>query len=259
MINPNITIGHWTHGSGPTKVIVLPGWIGDSHTFQPVMSGVDETAFTVAFVDYRGYGLSRELCGPYNIDTIANDVLQLAKHLKWDAFHLVGHSMGGKVALKITTLAPTKISRILAITPVWAGRAPFDDQTKAVFRGAASDHSLREAIVRNTVSDQISTAWSRTLIRQSGITNLEAAFADYFESWAFDDFADAAARLRTPVKVLIGAQDRGVTEEATRSTWLQALPHAELMVMNGVGHYPMMETPPLFAGEFERYLGGPVS
>src|SRR5579863_3578299 len=73
-----MTIGHVVYGRGPVHAVVIHGW----------------------FYDCRGYGASREMGGPFDMDTVAADALSLASHLQWERFSLVGHSMGGKAALR---------------------------------------------------------------------------------------------------------------------------------------------------------------
>ena len=255
----NTPIGYWQHGSGVSRVIVLHGWIGDSETFRPILPAVDADKLSLAFVDYRGYGLSRALPGPYNIETIAKDVIALADHLGWDRFGLVGHSMGGKAALRVAIEVPKRVSRILGLTPVWAGPAPFDETTTSFFRSASRDVSVRDAIARDTTGARLPHAWSHNLALNSQDTSLQSAFASYFESWAFDDFSALAAALTHPIKVVGGAHDHGITEEVIRSTWLEAIDNVELEIIEGAGHYPMLETPPLCAGIIERFFGETIS
>ena len=44
----------------------------------------------------RGYGLSKEMEGPFDIATVAEDAADLVDHLNWDTFAVIGHSMGGR-------------------------------------------------------------------------------------------------------------------------------------------------------------------
>jgi pimeloyl-ACP methyl ester carboxylesterase len=88
-------IGHELIGRGPTRVVVLHGWLGDHAIWAPTYPFLDRDAFTYAFVDYRGYGASRALAGAHTMQEIAADAIALADHLGWRDFAAVGHSMGG--------------------------------------------------------------------------------------------------------------------------------------------------------------------
>jgi pimeloyl-ACP methyl ester carboxylesterase len=248
------TVGYVVHGHGPIRVLALHGWLGDSSSFEPLLPAIDERRFTLACIDYRGYGSSRSSPGPFDINTIAQDAATVADGLQWDSYSVVGHSMGGKAALRLALNVPQRVRSILAITPVWAGKVPFDEPTLAVFRGAAAELSLREAIISNTTGGRLPPAWSRHIARDSAATALPEAFAAYFDSWALDDFADAAATLQIRTTVVVGAHDRSITRDVVMQTWLARLPNASLTVLAEAGHYPMLECPPALGSVFEAAL-----
>ena len=247
-------IGHFVHGHGPVRVLVLHGWFGDWRVFEGMLPALDPERFTFAFMDYRGYGASVKLGGPYDLSTIVDDALGLADHLGWDRFSLVGHSMGGKAALKVATLAPHRVERILGLTPVWAGKPPFDEETLGFFRSAADDPAVRAAIIHATTGERLPRAWSGALADRSLASSRKDAFGRYFEAWAMEDFAAEIGGLSHEILVVVGACDSGVTEEATRTTWGAMLPRVAIEVLEAVGHYPMLEAPPRLARVFEEFL-----
>ena len=251
-------VGHFIHGDGPVRAIVLHGWLGDWSVFAPMLPALDPTVFSLAFMDCRGYGASKAAPGPYDMATVAADAERLADELKWSQFAVVGHSMGGKAALQLAVNASERVTRILALNPVWAGPAPFDTDTLAFFRGAAGDIALRVAILDNTTGGRLPKAWSAGLASKSVQTSTCEAFAAYFESWALGDFAQQARNLSHETLVVVGGQDTGVTEADVRASWLAELPNARLHVLPESGHYPMLEAPPLLAALFERFLASEV-
>lgn len=248
------TVGHVVHGHGPVRLLALHGWLGDSSSFLPLLPALDESRFTLACIDYRGYGSSRSMPGPFDINTIAQDAAALADRLQWDSYSVVGHSMGAKAALRLALNVPRRVRSILAITPVWAAKVPFDAPTLAVFRGAVADLTLREAIISNTTGARLPTAWSRHIAQDSAATATPEAFASYFESWALDDFANDAATLQIRTEVVVGAHDRSITREVVAQTWLAQLANVSLRVLPESGHYPMLECPPALGAVFEAAL-----
>jgi pimeloyl-ACP methyl ester carboxylesterase len=251
-----MTIGHIVHGRGPVRAVVLHGWFYDWRVFEPMLPALDPAVFSLAFMDYRGYGSSRTMTGAFDIDTIAADALELVSHLGWDRFALVGHSMGGKAALRLAANAPHRVTRILALTPVWAGAAPFDTQTLNLFRGAVGDVKLRAAILRQSTGGRLPVAWSRWLAEKSAESSTREAFGAYLESWALGDFADQIHGLPHETLVAVGAEDAGITVDAIKTTWMAGLPNARLQVLAECGHYPMLEQPLALAMIFERFLKG---
>ena len=175
-------IGHVVYGRGPVRAVVVHGWFYDWRVFEPMLPALDPEVFSLAFMDCRGYGASRMMSGPFDIDTMATDALSLASHLQWERFALVGHSMGGKAALRAAAFEPHRVTRILALTPVWAGMAPFDAQTLGLFRGAVRDLELRGAILHNERGGQVPAAWSSWMAQKSAEASTIDAFGSYLES-----------------------------------------------------------------------------
>lgn len=246
-------IGHFIHGHGPERALVLHGWFGDWRVFEPMLPALDESRFTFAFMDYRGYGLSKTLGGPFDIPTIASDAAALADYLQWETFNVVGHSMGGKAALRLAADHPRRVRRILAITPVWAGSVPFDQATLAMFRNAVHDVSLREAIIAGSAGGREPAVWAKNIADRSLQVSLPEAFGGYLESWATSDFASEVERLPIATRVVVGAHDNSITREVVAATWLN-LPNVSLDVLPEAGHYPMLQTPTALASVFESFL-----
>ena len=250
---------YWLHGKGPTRVIVLHGWFVGSRVFEPMLAALDPERFSLAFIDYRGYGAALEADGPYDIETIAHDVASIADQLGWSRFAVVGHSMGGKAALRVAVDMGSRVTRILALTPVFAEPAPFGREQVALFRSAARNLAARATILNHSTGGLLPANWSNWMAAKSFETSREPAFAAYFESWAFSDFSKEVAGLPQEVLAVAGEHDAGVTEAAVKASWIAKLPNARLRRMGGSGHYPMLETPLALAAVFEEFLHPPGS
>ena len=244
----------YQYGNGPVRAILIHGWFGDAHDFDAMFNAIDPAVFSFACVEFRGYGNRKGEQGPYDIATIAADAVALADRLGWERFNIVGHSMGGKAALKVAADVPDRVEKLCGISPVWAGRSPFDDARLALFRAAKDALPARQGIIANTTGGRLPPVWCRRVAEHSMTISDRAAFAAYFESWALDDFASAAAGLAVSTLAIIGAHDPGVSEQATRATWLAHLPNASMAVLPDAGHYAANECPLILAAHLAAFL-----
>jgi pimeloyl-ACP methyl ester carboxylesterase len=229
------------YGDGPQHVVALHGWFTDHTIYRSILPALDPERFAIAMMDQRGYGQSHPSDGPFDIATVAQDAAILADELGWSRYAVVGHSMGGKAALKLAIDRPQAIETVIAVTPVWAGPAPFDEETREVFRAAAGSAAARRGIIAHSTAGLCSDAWYDDYVAQSFAVSDRYAFGAYFESWSSDDFAEAAARIDVPVEVVVGEHDLAISKEAVEPTWLAHLKHSRLHVLAGVGHYPMSQ------------------
>ncbi|MEF1291287.1 alpha/beta fold hydrolase, partial [Vibrio sp. M260118] len=68
----------------------------------------------VLSIDLRNHGLSFQ-SHQHNYALMAQDVYQLLQHLNLNRYTVVGHSMGGKVAMKLAELAPDQVDKLLVL------------------------------------------------------------------------------------------------------------------------------------------------
>lgn len=247
-------IGHTLVGQGKEPVIVMPGWFADHTVFAPMLPYLDGERFTYGFVDYRGYGQSRDIKGDYSMAELAADAIALADHYGWKRFHAIGHSMGGKAIERLILDAGDRVKSGIALTPVPAAMPPMVGAEKALFEGAVDNDGKRRAIIDYSSGKRLSGAWLDWMVRRSHETTTREAFAAYLKAWSTDGFAEAIEGDRTPLLVAIGEHDLALTAAVMRQTYLAWHKAAELAVLPNAGHYPMQETPVYLATVIERFL-----
>jgi hypothetical protein len=94
----NGTSLHYVRGGTGSAVILVHGFPEDWYEYHRVMPLLAKQ-FTVVAVDLRGIGGSAETAGGYDAANMAEDVHQLAEHLHLEHVYVVGHDIGGMVAL----------------------------------------------------------------------------------------------------------------------------------------------------------------
>ena len=137
-----------------------------------MLAAIDPKRWSIVLPDMRGYGGSAAISGPFNMATVASDVLEIADYLGWERFSLIGHSMGGKVSLRTAVDAPTRIDRIVAVSPTWAGAVPFKAEQLAYFRSSVERIEARAAIIAQTTGNRLPQFWrqqGRELRRQIAV------------------------------------------------------------------------------------------
>lgn len=249
-------VEHLRYGHGPIQAIFIHGWFGDVHDFDAMFAAVDPDRFSVACVEFRGYGAAKDSDGPFTIDTIADDAVALADQLEWRRFALVGRSMGAKAALRVAGKVPERVDMLCGIAPVWAGRFPFDEGRLAMLRGARETTAVRQGMIHGTTGGRFPTFWSQSLAGRSAEISSPQAIGDYFDSWALDDFSAKVDGLRTETLVIVGAHDPGLSKAAMQATWLARLPRARMIVMPDAGHYPIAEALIALAAHVTTFLAG---
>lgn len=99
-------------GEGPA-LIVLHGVFGSGDNWLTVTRQMAEH-FTVFLVDQRNHGRSFH-SEAFSYPILCQDVVDFANQQGLESFHLIGHSMGGKVAMNLAVLHPERIRKMVVV------------------------------------------------------------------------------------------------------------------------------------------------
>ncbi|MEL6619496.1 MAG: alpha/beta fold hydrolase [Pseudomonadota bacterium] len=114
----DVTLNFEVAGNGP-PLLLIAGFMSDNASWTPLVPLLQH-AFTCIAVDNRTTGRTTPWDAPVSIPLMAGDALALMDHLGHERFHVVGHSMGGIVALHMAKTAATRIAsaHVAASAPV---------------------------------------------------------------------------------------------------------------------------------------------
>jgi len=106
----------------------------------------------VLTLDNRGIGESSLPEGPYPMERMANDAIEIANHLKWEVFDLVGVSMGGAIAQALTLNHPHRVRKlILGCTSCCLANNDSEGRTKIIPPGKKMTKEEAFAFIRSTM------------------------------------------------------------------------------------------------------------
>ncbi len=106
-----IKLHYVTAGSGD-PIVLLHGWPQTWHQWRRIIPAL-AARYTVVAPDLRGFGDSdKPACG-YDKRTVAEDVYQLARHLRLGPIHLVGHDLGMMVAYAYASAHPDEVRKLV--------------------------------------------------------------------------------------------------------------------------------------------------
>ena len=141
-------------GQGP-HVILIHGLFGSLENLNVIANALAEN-FTVTNLDLRNHGRSPH-SDIMDYPAMADDVLALMDHLSIDKAHLVGHSMGGKVAMQIAHINPSSVNKlvVLDMAPV-AYQSRHDDiisALKLVKSNAINDRKEADKLMNKLIPE----------------------------------------------------------------------------------------------------------
>lgn len=109
-LTDDISLHYEIDGTGP-PLLLIAGMVSDSASWQPLMPLL-ANHFTVIRPDNRTTGRTTPWDAPTSMSHYANDCAALLDHLSISRTHVLGHSMGGLIALQLATSHPSSIQTI---------------------------------------------------------------------------------------------------------------------------------------------------
>ena len=241
--------------SGPANgkpVVMLPGWGATIYMYRHALDILARRGLRVIAIDLRGFGLSDRphRPGAYSLDAYLGDLLDALDALGLSRPALVGQSMGGGLAMHFGLRFPERISKLVLINPTGLIPLRFLPIVRMLPPPVAAWADRRlvprqvvNLILRRLVYADASKVSERDVDEYWAPTQLPgyvAAARAALGEFDWKPVSNAlASSLAVPTMVLIGAQDRLVTNTERAARRLKG---AEVHVLPG-GHCVQEETP----------------
>lgn len=261
-------------GDGPA-VVFVHGLMSTRHTWEGQIDRLARSHRVIA-PDLFGHGDSAKPSGDYSLGAHAAMLRDLLDLLGLPSATLVGHSLGGGIAMQMAYLFPERVDRIVLVSSGGLGREVNPMLRAATLPGSELVLPLLASPWIKGVGDSILRLWSKT-----GLPAVSPSSAEGWESFA--TLSDPAARrafLATSRSVinsggqLVSARDR-LSNLASRqvmliwgardrvipvshlNTTLEILPNSRIAVLPRSGHFPHLDEPDRFAAELSGFLLSP--
>jgi pimeloyl-ACP methyl ester carboxylesterase len=259
-----------TMGSGP-DVLLLHGLGATKASFFDTAAALSRL-YRVHALDLPGFGSSsKPHTAAYNPGYFADTVVRAMDEMGIERAHLVGNSLGGRVAIEVGLRAPARVAGLGLLCPAVAfirrgyhplvrllrpelGVLPHRFGRETVARQFWSLFADRETIdpaMADIVVDEFQRIYGSTGARLAFLT---AARNVYLEKpFGHGGFYPRLARLRPPALFVWASHDRLIPAAFGRHV-AEWLPAAEQIVIDACGHAPQVERPEQVNGLLRRFL-----
>lgn len=259
-------------GSGPV-LLLIHGVTGNMHTWDEVLPWLADR-FTVVTPDLLGHGLSAKPRGDYSLGAFASGIRDLLGALGHFRATVVGHSLGGGIAMQMAYQFPERCERLVLVSSGGLG-----EEVSSVLRAATLPGSelVIPLIAHNSVIDAgravggwlgriglgVSPDRAEVARGYASLSDPEArrAFVQTLRAVIDHGGQRVSARDRLyltgsmPSMLLWGARDRIIPVDHAR--WAhEEMPGSRLEIFEGAGHFPHLSEPHRFARDLIDFVEG---
>ncbi len=218
------------------NLIFLHYFGGGPRSWEGVISHLDGDATQTP--DLREVGRLPE---GYSVERAATDVMQLIDKPD-EPFVLVGHSMGGKIAVAIAARQPKHLRGCVLIAPSPPTPEPMSDETRA---SMLENHGTRDAaqrIVSGAAGSELAPAVWQTAIA-ANLAYSDRDWNNWIEIGTREDISSVIPNIQTPMLVIAGERDHDMSADFLRRVIVEKIPNTQLQEISGAGHLMPQEKP----------------
>jgi 2-succinyl-6-hydroxy-2,4-cyclohexadiene-1-carboxylate synthase len=260
----DVRLNYFAMGEG-TPVTLLHGFTQSGRSWQEVIAAMP-AGWRWVVPDLRGHGLTRMApAAPCTMDACTADLMMLWDDLGIERTHLVGYSMGGRLALHIAARRPERILSLLTI----GAHAGLDEEARQGRR--MGDEALARRIEQEGLEPFVNYWSSLPLfaglerrgpsflaqVRAERMSNTVAGLAASLRGMGagvMEPVWNELTRVAVPCTFVAGQLDHGYVASARRLA--ASVPKGRVEVVLRAGHAVHQERPEAFARVLSAHLAG---
>jgi sigma-B regulation protein RsbQ len=248
-----LRIAYDVRGKGEPTLVFLHAWCSDRESWKHQLDAFAGDHRVVA-IDMGGHGQSGKDRKQWSVTGLAGDVEAVVKKVGLKRVILVGHSMGGPVSLEVAKRMPGTVVGVVGVDTLHNAEYKFpEDQSKKFLEGFETDFKGTMRLgMRGMFPEKVDPELLEWITKKAEAQDQKMALG------LFGDFPrlDTKALLRdakVPVRCInSGAGFQFATPTASDINNKYA--DFKVVIMEGVGHYPMLENPAEFNERLREVL-----
>ena len=219
-------------------VVLVHGLSGSTRWWSRNVSELAERN-RVYLVDLPGFGTMRRSRGRFVLAEATTWLSEWMGAVGLERAHLVGHSLGGYVCLRLAASTPEVVRRLVLVAPagVPTGRSMVGHLGPLLGAALSATPAFLPVLVRDALRAGPATLWraARDLLAE--------------------DVSEDLRRIAAPTLLVWGERDT-LVPPATGDLLRKVIEDSRLLVVEGAGHVPMFERPEEFDAALLAFLAG---
>lgn len=247
-----LSIAYSAVGRGDTALVLIHGWMCD-RTFWEAQVEAFRDSYRVVTVDLGGHGQSGSDRAYWTFAALAGDVQAVIEAEGLARVILVGHSMGGPVALEAARLMPSKVTGVIGVDTLQDADFAYDkERTESWIRqyeqnfAGTCDRFVRSMFHENSDPGLIESTVEKMC---AGNPEIAVPLLDYYTHY---DLGAALAAVQVPVRAINTNRFAETRVENNR----KYNPDFDAVIVDAVGHFLHMEKPAVFNANLQTVIEG---
>lgn len=226
----------------PKKLLFLHGWQSNSDLWREIFSRLENSGYAIYALDLPGFGGTQAPKNAFSVGDYANFVKSFAEKMAIKDVVVVGHSFGGRVAIKLT--AETKLVKQLVLV----------DSAGLIMKDKSATRAIAK-IAKPIFAPKFMQSIRRSVYKRLGSTDyLEAGnLKETYLKVINEDLSPSLEKIKVPTLIIWGDKDTEAPLEMG-IVMNKKIKGSEMTIFEGAGHFTFIDEPDRFANELKEFL-----
>lgn len=239
-------------GSGDAALVFLHYFGGAASSWRWVAERLQEDYRCVA-IDLPGFG-DAPLTDELSLSAYAAAVKSVIAALDLQSYTLVGHSMGGKIALQIAADSPGEaLEGVILVAPSPATQEPMPAEEKQRMLKNHPDADNAKTTISQAAHQPLA-AEQHALAVKTHVAPDSRAWHWWLQQGMEHSIADQMHQIRVPVTVIASEDDPVIPYGVIQTDVVELIPGAQLITAQSVGHLLPLEKPGYVAEQIRQIV-----
>jgi 3-oxoadipate enol-lactonase len=256
-LSDGVSLNTRVDGAEGAPWVVLSNSLGSNLSMWDGQIELLTSKYRVLRYDHRGHGASDVPPGPYSLDKLVGDVIELMDHFGIEKADWIGLSMGAMTGMGLAIHHPDRFGRMVLAD----GRADAPEMFRAMWdqRIAVVSEGGTEAVADGTLGMWLTEDWRAANPEATAAVRAMIASTDpkgYIaccQGLKELDYLKDLGSVRVPVLYICGAEDKGAPPDVMKAM-KAATPGAAYVEIPAAGHVPNINRPEAFNAALAQFL-----
>jgi pimeloyl-ACP methyl ester carboxylesterase len=236
---------YWFKKEGRKTILFLHGWRSDGLAWNGVAKELENEDIAMYAIDFPGFGLSAIPDRAFSVGDYVNIVAAFIKKLGLKDIILVGHSFGGRVAIKLSATEPSLVEKVVLV-----------DSAGLVLN--QSKRNLRKSvakILKPLFKPKFMTGMKAKIYKKMGAEDYLATpyLKETYLKTINEDLRGYLSKINLPTLIIWGDKDEE-TPLSFADIMNKEIKNSKKVIFEGAGHFSFLDKPKEFTNELIKFI-----
>lgn len=218
-------------------ILILYGWGGSARSWNQIQKILENNEYNVIIPDFPGFNDTPAPAEPWSVSDYADFIFRFIQSQGLEKFYLLGHSFGGRVAIKFAVKYPEKLKGIIFVSS--AGIKPKKTFLRKLIFILAKFGNNFSFLPGYSFARKI---FYKFIVRKKDYFKAKGIMKEIFKKVIEEDLIPYLSQISIPALIVWGEKDK-MTPLSDGYKMNREIKNSELKIIPDVGHAPHLEAP----------------